>query len=95
MDRYDWIISICCSESEGVKIFRFRGSIAETKEKLTSLILKDKSNDLGSWSYGSETTGEIESIDNGVGFELYGYATYNDYHIEYTAKEFSRIEFLT
>lgn len=96
MDRYDWIIAACSSAATGVAICRFYGSIEETKEKLVSLILEDKNDaDENSWSCGSETIDEIDAVDNGVGFELCGYATYNDYHIEYTAKEFSHIEYLT
>lgn len=95
-NRYDWIIATCSSEATGVSICRFRGSIEETKEKLVSLILGDKNMaDEDSWCCGSETIDEIDAVDNGVGFELCGYATYNNFHIEYTAKEFSHIEFLT
>lgn len=100
MDRYDWIIGICNSDVDGVKLYRFRGSILETKEKLLSLIAEDKANDEEHWSGGCETVDDISSEDNGLGYELYGYGKYQDYdnyesyHIEYTAKEFAYVDYL-
>lgn len=95
MDRYDWIIGICSTRSNGVKIFRFRGSIEEMKQKILSLILEDKTADDEDWIYGCEEIDEIKAQDNGLGYELYGYGSYRDYEIHYTAKEFAHIDFLT
>lgn len=92
MDRYDWIIGICCSEADGVGIFRFRGSIDEMKEKLLSLINNDRNNDNENWDFGCENKDDIRAEDNGLGYELYGYGCYYDYHIDYTAKEFAHVE---
>ena len=92
MDRYDWIIGLCNTSADGVKIYRFRGSIEETKEKLLFLIKEDRDNDEEAWEYGSEETEDIRAEDNGFGYELYGYGCYSDYHIDYTAKELSHIE---
>ena len=95
MDRYDWIIGVCSSEASGVRLLRYRGSIIETKEKLLSLIAEDRANDdKEAWDHGCETVDDISSEDNGLGYELYGYGQYQDYHIEYTAKEFAHIDHL-
>lgn len=94
MNRYDWIIGICCSEADGVRIYRFRGTIEETKNKLLSLIKGDRSNDEDNWDYGCEETDDIRAEDNGLGYELYGYGCYSDYHIDYTAKEFAHVDHL-
>ena len=94
MDRYDWIIGICNTGADGVVILRFRGSINEMKEKLLSFIKEDRENDNECWDYGCEEIDDIWAVDNGLGYELYGYASYLDYHIDYTAKEFSHIDFI-
>lgn len=92
MERHDWIIGICSSDSDGVNIYRFRGTIEETKEKLLSLIKEDKEKDeYESWTHGSEEICDIEATDNGLGYELYGYGCYEQYHIDYTAKEIAHI----
>lgn len=92
--KYDWIIGICNTESDGVKIYRFCGSMDEVKEKILSLVNEDRNNDEEKWDYGCESTDDIIAEDNGQGYVLYGYGCYTDYHIEYTAKEFAHVEII-
>ena len=92
MDRYDWIIGICNSGRDGVELLRYYGSKNEIKEKLVSLIKADQAMDIDVWEYGCESVDDIQIEDNGCGYELYGYGNYIDYHIDYTAKEFSKID---
>lgn len=94
MDRYDWIIGICSSAGDGVVILRFTGTKNEVKKKLIKLIKEDKKCDKENWDSGSETVGEIMDNSGGLGYEFYGYGCYYDYHIDYTAKELSRVEFV-
>ena len=94
MDKYDWIVGICSSGADGVKLFRFYGSKDEMKQKLLSLINEDKENDPECWDYGTECVDEIEAEDNGLEYELYGYGCYTDYHIDYTAKEFAHVNWI-
>ena len=92
MDSYDWIIGICCTEADGVRLYRFRGTIEEAKEKLVSLVAEDRGNDEDNWDYGTEDTEEVDAVDNGLGYELYASGVYFGYHIDYTAKEFAHID---
>lgn len=94
MDKYDWIVGICSSGADGVKLFRFYGSKDEMKQKLSSLINEDKEIDPECWDYGTEHVDEIVAEDNGLGYELYGYGCYTDYHIDYTAKEFAHVNWI-
>ena len=94
MNMYNWIIGICNTGADGVVIYRFRGSIDEMKEKLLSLINKDRNEDSENWDYGCESIDDIRAEDNGLGYELYGYGCYYDYHIDYTAKEFAHVEMI-
>lgn len=94
MDRYDWIIGVCCSGADGVELFRFYGSKDDVKQMLLSLINNDRNNDEECWDFGCESLDDIVSQDNGRGYEFYGYGCYYDYHIDYSAKEFSQIEHL-
>lgn len=93
MDRYDWIIGICNSEKDGVELLRYRGNKEEMKEKLVSLIHADRLMDKELWEYGCESSDDIQVEDNGLGYELYGYGNYINYHIDYTAKEFAHIDY--
>ena len=94
VDLYDWLIAIANSAADGVAIFKFRGTKDEVKEKLLSLIKKDRSNDTENWSYGCECVEDLTSLDNGLGYEWSGYATYSEYHIDYVAKELSYIQII-
>ena len=90
-NKYNWIIGISNSEKDGVKLFKFFGSIEEVKEKLVSLVIEDRKEDEGNWEYGSETIEDIEDKTYKHGYEFYGYGSYNSYHIDYTAKEISNV----
>lgn len=93
MDSYDWIISVCCSESEGIRIMRYRGTTEEMKQKIVDLVLEDKTNDEENYEYGSETIDDVTNMD-GLSYELYGYAVYKEYHIDYMAKEFAHVDMI-
>ncbi len=94
MVRYTWIIGICNTRADGVRLVRFYGSKDEVKEQLLFLINEDRSEDTDNWEHGCESVDDIETEDNGLGYELYGYGCYNNYHIDYTAKEISSIRTL-
>lgn len=85
-----WIIGICSSECNGVRICMFIGTNTEVKEKLVQLVLGDKANDENCWIQGSESIEDVEDV-SGIGCEFCAYGSYSDYQIEYTAKEFSHI----
>jgi len=89
--RVDWIIGICSSESNGVRLYRFFGNQEEVKKKLLSFVDEDRKRDFENWDYGSEDMDDI-SDKSGNGTEFYAYGCYHDYHIDYTAKEFYRLE---
>ena len=92
MDRYDWIIGVCSSGSDGVKLYRFYGSKDEVKQKMLSMINEDRHNNEDLWDFGCESVDDIADEYNGTGYEFYGYSCYADYHIDYTAKEFAHID---
>ena len=89
--RNDWIIGICNSAENGVKVHRFRGSIQEAKEKLLELVNKDRAENSDTWEYGTEDAESVDAVD-GLGYELYAYGNYIDHHMEYTAKEYAHVE---
>lgn len=88
-DCYDWIIGICNSANDGVKLLRFYGTKDDVKEKLLQLVLEDRENDSENWDFGCETLEHIQ--DEHYGYEFYGYGCYHDYHIDYTAREFAHV----
>ena len=86
----DYIIAIANTEVDSSIIKRFRGSKCETKDVLLALLNEGKGNDPENFEYGTETVEDIE--DDGIG--LYAYATYNYYHIDYTAIPFCNVDFI-
>lgn len=89
--KYNWIIASCNTDADGIDIYRFHGTIHETKEKILSMIKDDIKNDVENYEYGSESVEDIKFVDSGLNHELYGYGCYSNYHIDYTAKEVNSI----
>lgn len=90
--KYQWIIGICCSENDGVKLYKYTGTVKKMKKRLLRLIKEDKKNDKENWESGSETVAEISDESNGEETCFYGYGSYSYYHIDYTAERVSNIE---
>lgn len=43
--KYQWIIGICCSENDGVKLYKYTGTVKKMKKRLLRLIKEDKKNE--------------------------------------------------
>lgn len=85
-----WIIGIANSESERVVIQQVLGTVGEVKNHLVKLIKEDKKNDEENYDFGTDDVDDIEEyyIDNNdlnKIYQLEGFATYHEYHINYTA----------
>lgn len=91
MEKCDWIVAICNTGGEGVEVFKFQGNTQKMKEKILTLVEKDRYDDCGEpWDFGTEELNDIEERDDGN--ELYAYGCYQTYHIDYTAKKIDCIE---
>lgn len=87
--KRDWIIGMCNSGGEGVNMCLFYGDDTEIKQKLYELVCEDRECDENNrYEYGCEGVDEIEGneVDG-----YYAYAVYYDYHIDYTAKELTKL----
>mgnify|MGYP007106870995 FL=1 len=85
-----WIIGIANSESERVVIQQVLGTVDEVKNHLVNLIKEDRKNDEENYDLGSDDVDDIEEyyVDNDDSNKIYqleGFATYHEYHINYTA----------
>lgn len=85
-----WIIGIANSESERVVIQQVLGTVGEVKNHLVKLIKEDKRNDEENYDFGTDDVDDIEEyyVDNNdlnKIYQLEGFATYHEYHINYTA----------
>lgn len=87
----DWIIAIASSAANGVVISRFWGTEREARELLVKLVAMDKAEDIDAFNYGTEVVSDVD--DTGIG--LYAFAVYEHYHIDYVAKKFCDVEFLS
>ena len=90
MSKEIWVISVCNTKDDGVWISRVRGTKKKVKEYLFSFAAEDMA------SYGYDDDEEnidesygVKSINDVVesrdGKELNIYATYSNFHIDYTA----------
>lgn len=91
MDRDDWIIGVHSSGADGINMYRFYGTVEETKAKLLELVNEDKGNDSENWEHGTETVADVQKFCH---YQLYGYGQYADYHVDYTAVKFAHIDHL-
>lgn len=83
--KRDWIIAIANTEADGVEIFRFFGTEESVRKKMVELVEEDKENDEEGFVNGTECSEEVSIGKSNGRFELNAYATYGDYHIDYTA----------
>lgn len=90
--KYKWIIAKCNTDGDGIDVYRFHGTVQQTKEKLLSMIKEDIAEDSESYCHGNENVEDIKYVGNGMGYEFYGYGCYDNYHIDYTAKEVNYIQ---
>ena len=86
--KSEWIVAIGNSAISGVIILKFYGTENEVEDLLLRFINEDKERDRENFDMGTETVDDIDNNGNG---ELNAYATYSDYHIEYTAKRYDSI----
>lgn len=86
-ETVDWVIAVSCSEASGIKISRFSGSKSEVKNFLVNLVKIDKKNDEENFYNGTETPEDVEDISD----SLNAYATYENYHIDYAAKQWGQM----
>lgn len=89
MDKMNWIIGICNTAADGVVLRRAYGTKEQIKELLVKYVNEDRIEDEDCWDYGCESVEEIEETSNG---ELSAYATYCNYHIDYTAVPENNLE---
>ena len=82
-ERSVWIIGICSSEADGVALSRVFGTKAEVKRHLVRLVKEDRNNDSEAWEYGDLIVAEVE--EDPITGVLNAFATYSDYHIDYSA----------
>lgn len=94
-----WIIGICNSESDGVELRQVIGTADDIKTYLCKRLLSDKENNEDGYDYGTESIDEIyvayapdqEKTERTI-TRIEAYATYSDYHIDYTACPASTLE---
>lgn len=89
--KTDWIVAVANSDADGVKISRFFGSEKEVKTLLVNMVKEDRECDEDSYVNGTEFPDDVET--DGMG-RFDAYASYSNYHIDYSAEAFFRIRFL-
>lgn len=89
--KEEWIIGICNTDGDGVDLIGFYGTEAEVKAKLVEMVQEDKLEG-GRYEYGTESIDNVGVRWNGT--ELYAYGCYSNYHIDYSAKRLSDIDFI-
>lgn len=96
MNKMNWIIGICNTAADGVVLRRAYGTKEQIKELLVKYVNEDRIEDEDRWDYGCESVEDVEEIDEDETYkhngELNAYATYCNYHIDYTAVPENNLE---
>ncbi len=79
-----WIVAVCNTSCDGVVISRVEGTLTEMKKYLIRILKEDKALDRFMWDYGDTSVKAVQVSDDKT--ELNAFATYHDYHIDYTAR---------
>ena len=82
-EKKTYIVGMCCSEADGVRLSKVIGTEDQMKKYLARCVRDDRDADKESFDNGTTAAKDIDVSKNG---ELNGYGTYSDYHIDYTAK---------
>lgn len=83
-----WIIAICNTEADGITVRKAFGDEEKIRKVLVGMLLEDKENDPDAYDYGTESP---EDVTEEWG-ALNAYATYSNYHIDYTAMKVGDIK---
>lgn len=86
--KEQWIIGICNTDCDGVKLVGFCGTEDEVKAKLVRMVKEGAKNDKERWDYGTASTKEVEKDYLG---NWYAFGNYSCYHIDYSAKRLKDI----
>lgn len=93
MLRTDWLIGVSNMDGDRVSMFRFYGTKEEVKQKLVEMAGYDRKcieeEGFDEWNRGTES---VEDVEERELWELYAYGRYCDFHIDYSAIEFSHVE---
>lgn len=93
MLRTDWLIGVSNMDGDRVSMFRFYGTKEEVKQKLVEMADYDRKcieeEGFDEWNRGTES---VEDVEERELWELYAYGRYCDFHIDYSAIEFSHVE---
>ena len=84
--KYDWIITVSGTETDGTDVSLFQGTLAGVKNTLWNKI-KDsmEAGDFDKeYDYGTITKKDIEVDDTNT--YLYGYLVFSDYHLDFEAR---------
>lgn len=85
-----WIIGIGGSDIGNVNTYRVRGTKEEVKAHLFNRVVRDRRNAFAAscydeWDFGTESASEVEENHFQIDGLLYAYASYETFHIDYTA----------
>ncbi len=77
-----YIIGICSSDGDDVLTYLVDGTVNQVKKHLVGLVKQDRKDDFSIWDGGSTRLKDLEVFEDG---KIYGYASFVDHHIDYTA----------
>jgi len=88
--KESYIIAIGGSNADGHNLYNYVGTEDEVKRLLLNLVKESRENDKEGYTHGTETVDEIQSRPE----EFYAYASFYDYHIDYTARKVSAMQWI-
>ena len=80
------MVGIRCTESDGVYLQTVKGTTEQMRKYLAKCVREDKKNDPDQFDYGDTKASDVTRDKYAEIETLNAYATYSDYHIDYTAR---------
>ena len=90
--KQEWIIGASGSNWDTVRVYRFTGTVAETKQKLLDMVNNERCNlePFSDWWGGTESVNDVTLTSSG----LYAYGSWDDCHCDYTATPSDVVEWI-
>lgn len=80
-EKNNWIIGICDTDADGVRILRASGAKEDVKGYLFSLVMEERNEKESCFDFGTES---IEDITVGMNGSLYAFNCFFDSHTDYS-----------
>ena len=80
--KINWVIGVCCTDGDGVEIYRVYGTKKQVMEYIRDMMRKERKEDSWKYDYCIKVAENKCSWTQGY---IYGCNVFHDYHTDYSA----------